>query len=156
MPKGFKHGFRYTRQYDVWRGMKRRCDNPKSKDYIFYGGKGITYDQKWKTFEGFWEDMQEGYSDDLELDRIDTSKNYCKENCRWENSSVQCFNRGIFKSNTSSKVGVHWDSRINKWVARISKNGVRYILGNFENFEDAVKAREKAEIDFYLKERTND
>ena len=58
------HGMYNTRAYQCWADMKTRCDNPENKYYKDYGGRGITYCEKWKTFQGFWEDMQETYSED--------------------------------------------------------------------------------------------
>ena len=83
------HGMSDTRQYRIWQQMKNRCDNPNNIKYDIYGGKGITYGDKWKTFQGFWEDMKEGYSDDLTLDRIDREGDYTKENCRWVDYEAQ-------------------------------------------------------------------
>lgn len=80
---GRKHGMKYTRIYNTWRNMKHRCLNEKSENYYLYGGRGITFCEKWERFEGFYEDMKEGYNDELQLDRIDVNGNYCKENCRW-------------------------------------------------------------------------
>lgn len=77
------HGLAHTRQYTTWAGMVQRCTNPKTSKYHLYGGKGIEVCDKWKTFEGFWEDNQELYSDDLTIDRIDSSKGYTKDNVRW-------------------------------------------------------------------------
>ena len=71
-----KHGMHDTRAYQCWADMKTRCDNPKNKYYDYYGGRGITYDPKWKTFEGFWEDTGENYSDELTLNRRDNDGNY--------------------------------------------------------------------------------
>lgn len=88
-----KHGMWQTRQYRIWVNMRTRCTNPKANNYHNYGGRGITYDPKWETFEGFWEDMQEGYSDELTLDRIDNDGNYCKENCKWITMKEQQNNR---------------------------------------------------------------
>jgi hypothetical protein len=63
--------------------MKQRCSNPNHDSYVDYGAKGVTVCDKWNTFEGFWEDMQEGYSDDLTIDRISSKLGYFKENCQW-------------------------------------------------------------------------
>ena len=62
-------------------------------------------------------------------------------------------NQGVRKDCSSGVRGVTYDARKGcrgkpKWIARISHKGVRYVLGNFDNFEDAVKARKQAEIDF--------
>jgi hypothetical protein len=81
--------------------MMQRCHNPNSKVYKNYGAKGIAVADDWKTFEGFWADMGEGYQDDLTIDRIDSSKGYFKENCRWlshaENSSETSRKRKVIQ-----------------------------------------------------------
>ncbi len=71
-----------TRTYSAWRSMKTRCSNPNRPSAMYYLDKGITYDQSWKYFSNFLADMGE-CPEGLVIDRIDNSKGYNKENCRW-------------------------------------------------------------------------
>lgn len=94
------HNESRTRFYLIWYEVKRRCRNKNTIGYKRYGGRGITYDPKWETFEGFAEDMREGYADNLSIDRIDNNKGYSKENCKWSTKKEQAMNRNttvIFK-----------------------------------------------------------
>ena len=79
---GIKHAKCGTALYTAWKNMKQRCkgNNTKSKTYV---EKGITYDPKWETFDGFHSDMGKTYIKGLTIDRIDNSKGYYKRNCQW-------------------------------------------------------------------------
>lgn len=87
-----KHGLSDSAIRQAYYNMKKRCDHPKNKSYKNYGGRGITYCEKWKTFKGFLDDMLESYEVGLSLDRIDVNGNYNKENCRWADKIVQANN----------------------------------------------------------------
>lgn len=148
--KGYSHhGLKNTRQYRIWTHMKNRCNDPKNSSYEYYGARGITYDPKWEKFLGFWEDMSEFYSDKLELDRIDPNGNYNKENCRWENESIQSFNTRKAKNNTTGRTGISFDKKLNSFVAYIYFQNKRIHLGTFKNYNEAVNARSEAEIKYF-------
>lgn len=87
------HGMSNSRPYRIWQGILYRCTNESSKDYKRYGLKGISYDPRWQNFEAFWEEMKSEYKENLTLDRIDNTKGYTKENCRWVDMKKQCNNR---------------------------------------------------------------
>ena len=80
-----KHGLSKTPIYGVWTNMKSRCFNPNATEYENYGGRGISVCETWKNdFESFYRwAIQNGYSDGLEIDRIDNDAGYCPENCRF-------------------------------------------------------------------------
>lgn len=48
-------------------------------------------------------------------------------------------------NNTSGFRGVHYSKTSNKWIARISVNKKRYLLGTFKTKEEAIESRKEAE-----------
>ena len=90
-----KHGACDSRLYRIWAGMIKRTYNQQSKDFGYYGGRGITVCDSWKNdFQPFhdWA-IESGYSDNLTLDRIDNQKGYSPDNCRWVTMKIQCNNK---------------------------------------------------------------
>ena len=144
------HGMSGTRPMSIHKNMIKRCfyENDAAV-YMHYGARGITVCNSWLTFEGFWSDMEDGYSDNLELDRIDVNGNYCKENCRWVEKGLQAYNKRKESKNTSGKTGVSFYKARNQWEAYINFNKKLIKLGYFNSFNDAVKAREEAELKYY-------
>lgn len=61
--------------------------------------------------------------------------------------------RRINKKNSSGVTGVSFDSKRQKWIAQITFQRVNHLLGRFDSKEDAVKARLKAEQEYFGKYR---
>jgi hypothetical protein len=91
-----KHGMWESREYSTWENMIQRCNNPKSRKYYLYGGRGITVCDRWlKSFKDFYEDMG-SRPENTTLDRIDGEKGYYKDNCKWSNPREQLVNVRFF------------------------------------------------------------
>lgn len=85
---------------NIFLHMKDRCYNPNFRDYKNYGGRGITICEEWQTPHSWkggrafrkWA-LENGYADNLTLDRIDVDKGYSPENCRWVSMKIQQNNK---------------------------------------------------------------
>lgn len=90
-----KHGKKYTRIYNIWCSMKQRCYGKNVKSYKYYGARGITICDEWKNdFMSFYNwAMNNGYQDNLTIDRINVNGNYEPNNCRWCTVLEQSNNR---------------------------------------------------------------
>lgn len=89
----YKHGMYGTPTYISWADAIERCHNPNDADYVRYGACGITVCQEWRNdFTQFLSDMGEK-PEGMELDRINNSLGYFKENCRWVTHRENCRNK---------------------------------------------------------------
>ncbi len=108
------HGMSGTKIYSIWQMMIQRCENPKNKKFHIYGGKGITVDDKWKTFKGFFSEMGDTYRDGLSIDRKDSGLGYNVSNCRWiplgRNSSETSKRRPVVQMTKRFKPVKTWES----------------------------------------------
>lgn len=96
------HGLSNTRVYDIYNGILKRCYNKNAHNYPDYGGRGIVVCDEWYTpgvkgnpgFLTFYNwSMENGYSDELSIDRIDVDGPYAPWNCRWATDIDQENNR---------------------------------------------------------------
>lgn len=106
------HGAAKTRLYQIWNDIKSRTGNPNNKRYNRYGGRGIELCKEWENFETFqqWA-LENGYREDLTIDRIDNNKGYSPKNCRWTTKAQQNRNKGdniILEYNGQRKILADW------------------------------------------------
>ena len=148
------HGLRNTRLYNVWAKMKDRCYNKNLPAYKLYGERGIKMCEEWeKSFESFYDwAMSNGYNDtakkyECTIDRIDNNGNYCPENCRWVDTSIQQRNKRIQKNNNSGYKGIYFSKTENKYRAQIGFNKKQITIGRFDSIKQALEARNN-----YIKE----
>ena len=77
----------------IWSDMRYRCNNKNCNIYKNYGGRGIKVCEEWNVFENFYNwSIENGYSDNLSIDRIDVNGDYEPSNCRWATYTQQLNN----------------------------------------------------------------
>lgn len=114
-----KHGMSYTKLYKSWASMKCRCDFPDELHKKYYSDKGIKYCEEWKDFCNFrdWA-LENGYVEGYTIERIDNSKGYFPENCKWIPASEQNKN----KTNKSHLIIDGVDKSYTEWAKEYGLN----------------------------------
>lgn len=92
------HGGKWTKLYEVWCAMRKRCNCNTDKAYKSYGGRGIKVCKDWDLFTNFrnWA-FENGYKEGLTIDRIENNGNYEPSNCRWVSMKEQGNNKRTTK-----------------------------------------------------------
>lgn len=91
------HGKEDSKEYGVWEAMMGRCYQPNHISYRNYGAKGITVCERWHEAKNFLEDMGDRPTSEHTLDRVDSTKDYAPDNCRWATRTQQNRNRSATK-----------------------------------------------------------
>lgn len=111
----------WTKFYRKYVSMRARCEKEYADSYKTYWAKGIRCERK--KFSDFYNDMYDSYIEHCKcygeknttIDRIDNSKNYCKENCRWATLKEQANNK-----TNNVVLEYKWERlNISQWADRI-------------------------------------
>ena len=132
---GTHHMSHKNRIWGIWAGIRKRClgQNKNSPDYKNYRGRGIKICEEWKKdFMSFYNwAIQNGYKDNLTIERIDNNGNYDPSNCRWapreEQSANRRGNRKILfdgKENTIKQLAEKMGLKYHTMYMKLKRNGV--------------------------------
>lgn len=103
-----KHGLHGTDEYNIWKGIRKRCFNPNTIGFDAYSQRAP---ECWETFDEFFADMGPRPSKRHSIERIDNGKPYSKQNCRWALPAEQCRNKAnnrLFTHNGETKCLADW------------------------------------------------
>lgn len=154
----YKHGIKskQKRLYNIWCNMKQRCLNVKHPKYNRYGGRGITICEEWLNIENFYNwSMNNGYNDNLTIDRIDNNKGYSPDNCRWvsisENSRKKSTTKidMILAQEIRMRIKEDWTKLAKEY--NCSHGTIWFIMKNFTHVPDGqctkkLKERKKVSL----------
>ena len=128
-----------TRLYKIYSNMKDRCYNKNNHAYKDYGLRGITICKEWlKDFNTFYEwAINNGYKDNLTIDRKDNNSGYSPDNCRWITRTKQCLNtrnNKFITYNNKTQTLKEWTDELGLSYSKIWKR-----LHRGWSFERAIK-----------------
>lgn len=133
---GMKHGCHGTPLYKKWKSMRGRVAS-----HPHYIEHGLECCEEWADFSVFMEwALENGYSEELTLDRIKTYEGYSPDNCRWVSCKVQAENVRKRKDNSSGYSGVHLEKSSGRFKVQIQVSGKKVYLGRYNTVEEGALA----------------
>jgi len=137
-------------EYQAWRNMIARCNNPNHEAYKNYGGRGIKV--LWNSFEEFYADMGDRPSSDLSIERVNNDDVYWNHNVIWATAIEQARNQRVQTNNNTGYAGI--SIRNGKYEVAISLNKKINHLGVFSILNDAIDARIAGELKYWGRQYT--
>lgn len=136
-----EHSIPIIRLRKIYIHILRRCYDETNKDYRFYGAKGVTVCDEWiNNPSKFYQwSITHGYNNKQTIDRINETKGYSPENCRW----ISNIENARFKSNTNYVTATVTLSG-KQWAELIPEHGINFI-NNLIRTQGKDKAREYLE-----------
>lgn len=134
-----KHGLSTSNEYTIWHDIRRRCKKENNINYAGYGGRGIGVCERWDNengFMNFYDDMGKRPSKKHSIDRIDNSKGYSKENCRWTDDITQANNRRgnrVITYDNKTMTVSQWEREL-----KMPSNNIATRLAKGWTIEDAI------------------
>lgn len=143
-----KHGLSNNRIYNTYKNMIDRCYNTDCKEYQYYGARGIKVCDEWiikENYQGLlnfynWA-INNGYDDNLTIDRINPNDNYKPSNCRWVPKYLQTNNQNtntFIEFNGDNYTVAQW-SRARGINAATIRNRIRNGKDPIESINTPVK-----------------
>jgi len=152
-----KHGLKNHKLYNTWTAERQRCNNPKHKGFMWYGGRGIKMSEEFNSF-AIWlehvESLPDAYKETYTIDREDNDGNYERGNLKWSSPSEQSQNqRRLQANNTNGYRCVSINGK--RFKSEISVSNERIHIGTFDTMLEAATAYDKYILDNNLNHTTN-
>ena len=158
----YQVGWKNKRIASIFSGMKDRCYNSNCKDYSKYGGKGIKICDEWlnnSTLFELWS-LDNGYSDQLTIDRIDGNKDYSPNNCRWiplEDNARYKSTTSLITVNNETHTGRNWakilgigTNKINEYIRKHGLNNTIQFIERYLKNPGLKPKNKQSYYDLYM------
>jgi hypothetical protein len=126
-----EYKWKNQRVHKIFNKMMARCYQIGNKNYKWYGAKGIGICEEWRNNPALFEKwaIENGYNDNLTIDRVDSNKDYCPENCQWIPLEENSRKAGIptwITINEETLTGRQWADKL-----QIGTNTINTALRNY-------------------------
>ena len=143
MPLEFSKTEVQNRAWNARRSGKEAFTSTNTKGYKKGSVLGVfvsAHRVAWALHYGQWPD---GHIDHINGDRADNRIENLRDVLPHDNMR----NMALSHTNTSGQVGVHWNKKNKRWLAKIGSGKTFRHLGSFVEKHDAIAARKQAETE---------